>query len=72
MSAICNCEDTCLGLRLVGVDSHFAATEDELFAALEKLSATDTKVLVVSEELADTTSFINFEKAHPQILMTRI
>lgn len=72
ISAICNCQDTCLGLRLVGVDSHFATTKDELVAALEKLSASNTKVLIISEGLAVITSFANFTTANPQILVTWI
>jgi len=72
ISAICNCHDTCLGLRLVGVDSYFAATEDELFAALVKLPAANTKVLIISEELTATTSFVNFTKVNPQILIAQV
>ena len=72
MAAICNCEDTCLGLRLVGVDSHFAATEEELPSILANLRAGDIKVMAISEELAAADSFAKFEQANPQILVATV
>jgi len=72
MVAICNCKDTCLGLRLVGVESYFATTEEELLATLLNLLVADIKILVVSEELAAADSFVNFEMANPQIIAIRI
>lgn len=72
MTAICNCHDTCLGLGLVGVDSHFATTEDELASVLINLSVTGIKILAISEELAATATFKKFETANPQILTAKM
>ena len=66
MVAICNCEDTCLGLSLVGIETHYVSYEKCFLDTIPNLPA-DINILVISEELANTPFFVDFQASNPQI-----
>ena len=72
MTAICNCEDTCIGLRLAGIKAHFEPDNNKLFELLHNVANDGTQTLIVSKELAETEYFINFETTNPQVVVIKI
>jgi len=71
-TAILNDADMCLGLRIAGVDTHHVKTEDELSAALDSVSITDTGLLIISEAFANSAEVIDFAKKYPQLLISEV
>ena len=66
--AICTNTDVCTGLRLVGVDSYFAASEEELAEVVDNIDTTDIGIIVICENFASSPSLKNFRENNPQIL----
>jgi len=67
--AICSDDITHIGLKLVGIDCHHAATEAEITAVLSTLPVAETGILVISENLAKYDSLAKFTDENPQILV---
>jgi len=57
-----------MGLRLVGVESHHATSEEELTLVLGKLEIADIGIIVVCESFLPSPAFEFFQKKNPQIL----
>ena len=66
--AICTDPDVCIGLRLAGVESYCAASEEELTIVIEEIEATDVGIIVACESFTKSPSLENFYKKNPQIL----
>jgi len=69
IAAICSESDMCTGFQLAGIDCYHAAAEAELAAVLSILPVAETGILVISEDLAESTALAEFSNANPQILV---
>ena len=67
MAAICNDSDICTGFRLAGINCCHATTEDELTTVLADLQVEDIGILVISNNLAESTAFAEFASANAHI-----
>ena len=65
MVAISKDYNICTGLKLAGVDSYQATTEEELIKTLSGLANID--VVITTSEVNKTKAFENFSKANPHI-----